>query len=317
MKIVRNLDAVEKIENCVLTTGTYDGLHLGHQSIIKKLTQVANANGACSTVVTFEPHPQFVVKSKKDNKLKLLTTLEEKISIFEQLDLDRLIIVPFTEEFSKLSSEQFIEDILINKIGFNKIIIGYDHAFGKNREGNFKILEKLSNMHSFSIIRMDAFPKNGVVVSSTKIRKLLTQGNVNQAARFLGRNYQLKGKIILGEGRGHIFKIPTANLEPLSPKKMIPARGIYAGWVEYSNKIYKAVIYIGTKPTFDYDKLSIEVFIFDFTGQLYGEHLTIQFEQKIRDDKKFNTAENLYKQIELDKQQTLEILEKMQHKLGE
>lgn len=308
MNIFRSLDEIKRDDCCILTTGTFDGVHRGHQSIIKNLHDSVSQDNECVTIVTFEPHPQFVVKSSTKNDLKLLTTIEEKISILENMKIDRLIIVPFTEEFAQLSSQQFIENILVKKIGFKKIVIGYDHAFGKNRQGNYEILEQLRQKYGYSIMVLSAFSLGGVIVSSTKIRKLLLTGKVELAAKYLGRNYRLSGKVIRGEGRGHTFNIPTANIEPVSREKLIPKDGIYAAWARLEGQVYKAVLYIGIKPTFAFNNRTIELHIFNFSGNLYGQTLEIEFKTKIRDDFHFKHVEQLIKQIEKDKEKTLEIL---------
>ncbi len=308
MRIFRNLDEVKKDDRCILTTGTYDGVHRGHQSIIKTLHDSVSHQKECVTVVTFEPHPQFVVKSPKRNGLKLLTTVDEKISILEDLKIDRLIILPFDENFAQLSSLEFIENILVKRIGFTKIIIGYDHAFGKNRQGNFEILERLSHQYNYSIIVCPAFSLDGVIISSTKIRKLLAIGDVELAAKYLGRNYRVTGKIVRGEGRGRTLNIPTANIAPISKEKLIPGDGIYAVRARWNAQIYKGVLYIGTKPTFDFNQHTIELHIFDFSENLYDQTIEVEFRAKLRDDRHFETAEQLVKQIKLDKKRALEIL---------
>ena len=309
MRIFRSLDDIKKDDSCILTTGTFDGVHLGHQSIIKTLHDSVSQDNECVTIVTFEPHPQFVVKSPKGNGLKLLTTIDEKISILQDLKIDRLIIIPFDEKFAQLSSQQFIENILVKRIGFKKIVIGYDHAFGKNRQGNYRILEQLSKQYNYSIIMLPAFSLDGVIISSTKIRRLLQNGDVELAAKYLGRNYSLTGKVIKGEGRGRSLNIPTANIEPISSEKLIPKDGIYAVWARTGDQIYKAVLYIGTKPTFAFNNRTIEVHIFDFSGDLYDLILKIEFKARIRDDLYFDRVDKLIEQIELDKEETLKILE--------
>lgn len=310
MRIFRSLEDIHRDDCCILTTGTFDGIHLGHQSIIKSLHDSVSHDDECVTIVTFEPHPQFVVKSPKRNGLKLLTTIEEKISILEDLKIDRLIIISFDEKFAQLSSQEFIEKILVKRIGFKKIIIGYDHAFGKNRQGNYEILERLSKQYNYSIIVLPAFSLDGVIVSSTKIRKLLLIGDVELAAKYLGRNYRLTGKVIRGEGRGRTLNIPTANIEPISNEKLIPKDGIYAVWARLGDQNYKAVLYIGTKPTFAFNDRTIELHLFNFSGNLYGHTLEIEFKARIRDDYHFEKVEKLIKQIEHDKEKTLEILSK-------
>ncbi len=310
MKIITELEDITKNDNCVMTIGTFDGVHLGHQAIIKKLLSEAAEKNVQTTVVTFEPHPQFVVNPERQTKLRLLTTLEEKINIFEKQKIDRLVILPFTKELSEVSSTDFIENILVHKIGFRSIIIGYDHAFGKSRSGNYFVLKSLQAKHGYSILQMEPFSANDIIISSTKIRKMISEGDVAGAEIFLGRHYQMKGKVIYGEGRGKRFATPTANFLPLSDKKIIPQNGIYAGWTIHEGKKVESVIYIGTKPTFNYGQLSIEIHLFQFNENLYDKPIEIAFKQKIRDDVKFESKESLYRQIEIDKQMAMEILSK-------
>jgi riboflavin kinase / FMN adenylyltransferase len=312
MEIISRFEHIKKNRNCVLTTGTFDGVHLGHQTIIKELIDSARTTNACATIVTFEPHPKFVVKQKQRVALKLLSSIDEKIAILEGLGVDRLIILPFTVSFSKLSSDEFIENILIKKIGLNGIIIGYDHAFGKDRTGEYEIIKEFSNLYDFSIVRMPPFSKEDIVISSTAIRNLLSNGAVAEAANYLGRYYKITGRVISGEGRGKEFSVPTANIVPVFENKLIPQNGIYAGCVRLLNQKYKAVIYIGKKPTFSYNELSFEVYIFNFNGNIYNEILEVEFIVKVRDDRKFDNAKKLYTQIEEDKKKTLEILSNCQ-----
>lgn len=308
MEIFKSLDQVQRNDNCVLTIGTFDGVHLGHQAIIDTLHKSIDQQGEYSTIVTFEPHPQFVVSPPKSNELRLLTTIDEKITILQQLKINRLIILPFDRQLSQLSSEAFIEKILIPKIGFKKIVIGYDHAFGKDRQGNYEVLQQQSAKYHYSIITVPPFSVAGVVISSTRIRKLLANGEIELAAKYLGRNYSLIGKVIKGEGRGRTLNIPTANIEPMSREKLIPRDGIYAAWTQLDHQKFKAVLYIGSKPTFSYHTRTIELHIFDLNEDLYGQTLTIEFKARIRDDYYFDQVEKLIDQIEIDKKQTLEIL---------
>jgi len=308
MKIYKRLDDVQRDENCIITTGTFDGVHRGHQSIIDTLHRAVDNRDQCRTIVTFEPHPQFVVRSPKKGDLKLLTTVDEKIAIFETLNIDRLIILPFDRQFAQLTAREFIENILIRKIGFRKIVIGYDHAFGRHRQGNYEILKQLSEKYQYSIIMLPPFSLEGEIISSTRIRRLLWQGEVERAARYLGRNYCLQGRVIRGEGRGRTLNVPTANIEPLSADKLVPGDGIYAVWAELDRQKFKAVLYIGSKPTFAGRERSIELHIFNLVKNLYGQKIVIQFKAKIRDDYQFEKVEQLIQQIENDKQRTLEIL---------
>ncbi len=308
MKIFRNLDDVKHEANCVLTTGTFDGVHLGHQSIIRMLHEAAGQRGGCVTIVTFEPHPQFVVNAAIKNGLRLLTTIDEKIEILQQFQIDRLIVIPFDMNFAQLSSQQFIEQILVKRIGFRTIVIGYDHAFGKDRQGNFEVLEQLGQRYDYEIIVCPPFALDGVVISSTKIRRLLAGGAVEQAARYLGRNYQLIGTVVPGEGRGRTLNIPTANLSPISEQKLIPQSGIYAVWASLNSERYPGVLYIGTKPTFAYQHQTIELHILDFSGNLYGNKITLEFISRIRDDHQFDTVTELVERIEQDKAMARAIL---------
>lgn len=301
MKIFRNLDDIEHEANCVLTTGTFDGVHLGHQSIIRTLHDCAKERRGNVTIITFEPHPQFVLNTAKKNGLRLLTTIEEKIDILQQFEIDRLIVIPFDTKFAQLSSSQFIEQILVQKIGFQTIVIGYDHAFGRDRQGNFEALDQLSRRYGYEIIVCPAFELDGVVISSTKIRKLLASGSVEQAARFLGRNYRLTGAVVPGEGRGRTLNIPTANLSPISQQKLIPLEGIYAVWASIESGRYPGVLYIGSKPTFAFNRQTIELHILDFAGNLYGQKVEIEFVARIRDDQQFDNATKLVERIEHDK----------------
>lgn len=312
MNIVRNLENLRRDSNCIITMGTFDGVHCGHQSIIQILSENARKLNGCKTIVTFEPHPQFVIKHDHRNDLKLLTTIDEKISIFQSLEIDRLIVLEFNEKFARLHSHEFIESVLIHKIGFKQIIIGYDHAFGRDRQGNQKILKDLGKKYNFAITVVPPFSMDGTIISSTQIRKLLRDGKIEHATTFLGRDYQLTGSVVAGEGRGRTLNIPTANIKPNSEDKLIPGDGIYAVWAKWRDRMYQGVLYIGVRPTFIHQDRSIELHLFNFSGNLYGETITIGFKAKIRDDRQFEKIPDLLHQIENDKKKTLEILSKDQ-----
>jgi len=308
MEIFNDLSSLQQNNNCVVTIGTFDGVHLGHQTIIRTLKEKAEEHECCTTIVTFEPHPQFVIQPKRKNGLKLLTLIDEKIAILEKLGIDRLIVIPFTPEFSQLSSLEFIEKILIAKIGFKYIIIGYDHAFGRNRDGNQSVLEQLSHQFNYQIFTVQPFRYGDVVISSTQIRKLIANGDIEKAAQYMGRSYHITGKVIHGQGRGRTMRAPTANILPKSDEKLIPQNGIYAVWAYLGQRKFRGVLYIGTRPTFAIQSVSIELFIFDFQEDIYGESITVELKHRIRDDQKFDNVENLVAQIENDKKRTLELL---------
>ncbi len=307
MEVFRNLKSVRKDNECVLTVGTFDGVHLGHQFIIADLKKRAAAGGLRTTLVTFEPHPQLVIQSQRKPDLKILTTVEEKLQILQTLQLDRVVVIEFTEAFSQTSSHEFVNKILFGTIGFQEIVIGYDHAFGKNREGDIATLRKLASDVGFRVDELPAFAMDETATSSTNIRNLLHAGNAKTASRYLGRNYALNATVIVGEGRGRRLNFPTANLQPVSNSKLIPGDGVYAVYVQLDQKKLKGMMNIGTRPTFGEQHHTIEVHIFDFSETIYGRQITVEFVDKIRDERRFASAEELMRQLEDDKNFCLNI----------
>ncbi len=299
MKIDHSLNAINKIKNAVITVGMIDGVHLGHQVILKELvSQAKNIEGE-SVVITFWPHPRSVVS---DNPVLLLNTLDEKLAIIQEAGVDHIIVLPFTREFSILSPEDFV-NLLFEKLHFKVFIVGYDHHFGKNRHGDFELVSKLGKELNFKAVRVSAFQIDNVNVSSTKIREALTEGNITTANRFLGYYYSLTGTVVKGEKLGTKLGFPTANLK-FPPEKLIPAKGVYSAKITCRNgDIHYGMVNIGNKPTVnsDTEKLFTEVHIFDFNRRIYGENITISLLEKIRDEKKFNDTTALRKQMENDK----------------
>src|SRR5690606_26635987 len=285
MKIFDDISNCTDLKNPVLTLGMFDGVHIGHRAIIEKLNQIANEIDGASTLLTFEPHPR-VVLGKNPNDLQLLTTLDEKIELLETSGLDNLILHPFTQEFSQLNSEEFVEKLLCDKIGIHTIVIGYDHHFGKNREGNFERLQDLSKELNFNLIKLEEIKSDGLHVSSTQIRNALQNGNVEFATQGLGRNYTLSGKVVHGDKIGRTLGFPTANLE-IEKYKLIPKNGVYLVKVQVKKEIYKGLLSIGTRPTVtNSNEKRVEVFILDFNEEIYGETISLEFIQFIRDDMK-------------------------------
>lgn len=307
MIVSHGIQEFQKLENAVVTSGTFDGVHLGHQKILKRLKEVADQNGGESVVITFYPHPRSVIASEAQT-VKLLSTLEEKIALLEQNGVNHLLIIPFTREFSELTSEEFIQKILIDSIGTKKLVIGYDHRFGRNREGGFEYLEKNAGKYGFKIEEISRQDIENVGVSSSKIRKALSEGDVRTAEHFLGRKYAISGLVVKGKQLGRTIGFPTANVQVREIAKLIPADGVYAVKVIYNEQSFGGMLNIGNRPTVDGTFQTIEVNIFDFNQDIYGENLTIEFVQKVRNEQKFNGLEALKEQINRDKELIKEIL---------
>ncbi len=306
MNIFDENSNIEKSKNTVVTIGTFDGIHRGHRKILDELLRISKEENSRNFVITFEPHPRTVVAQKFD--IRLLTTLEEKKEIFENYGIENLMVINFTKEFSKLTSEEFIRKFICDKIGARHVVIGYDHKFGRNRDGNESTLRSLGEKFGFDVTQVPPIKENDVVISSTLIRNLLLNGKVEEANSYLGRYYSLSGKVVHGAGRGISLGFPTANLQPNSKRKLIPANGVYAVSVKLENKVYFGVMNIGFRPTFNQTPHAItEVHVLDFNKDIYGENITIEFVKRLRDEKKFGGKEELIKQIKDDIQKTKEI----------
>lgn len=308
MEVLWGLKGIKKKENSVLTVGTFDGLHLGHQYILDEVTRRATVNNLLSTLVTFHPHPKFIVGCKDNFKINLLTPIHEKINILQQKKLDRLVIINFTREFSQKTSREFVEEVLFGAVGFKELIIGYDHAFGKNREGNFKTLSEIAQRLGFLVTELSAFSNEKFVISSTRIRNMLYEGEVSQAAKALGRLYSITGKVVEGHGKGKLLEFPTANLEVEDEHKLIPADGVYAVYININSQRFKGMMNIGNRPTFPSAEHTLEVNIFDFDEDIYGESVTVEFVQRLRAEKQFENKQDLVNQLKSDKETTVKIL---------
>jgi riboflavin kinase / FMN adenylyltransferase len=300
MNVYYGIQEFKKLENAVVTSGTFDGVHLGHQKIIHRLNEVAKLTDGKSVVISFYPHPRSVI-STDNQTVKILSTLDEKIELLEKSGVNHLLIIPFTREFSELSSEEFIQKILIQTIGTKTLVIGYDHRFGKNREGGFDYLKLNKDKYGFEIEEISRQDIENVVVSSSKIRKALQEGDVPSADHFLGRNYSLSGVIVKGKQLGRTIGFPTANIQVREIAKLIPSDGVYAVKVYYKEEAFGGMLNIGNRPTVDGTYQTVEVNIFDFDQEIYGENLTVEFLQKIRNEQKFNGLEELKAQIARDK----------------
>lgn len=310
MKIVTSADDITFDPKSAITVGTFDGVHLGHRQIIKELNKTKEEKGLRSVVVTFDPHPQIVLRNKAKD-IKLLNTTEEKLDHFRELDIDLVYIINFTKEFSQTHAVDFYKDYLINGIGLSDLVLGYDHMFGKDREGNFETLKGLSNEFEFTVHKIGEYAPGGEHVSSTEIRNALFDGDIPKANRLLGEKYSISGTVIHGNKKGRELGYPTANIEIDAHFKLIPRTGIYAVEVEVDGKRYFGMMSIGYNPTVtDEKQLRIEVNILDFDENIYGKKIKVYFLEYIREEKKFDSLEELITAMNSDKERTITIINK-------
>lgn len=311
MQVISGLENIYKIKDSILTQGTFDGVHTGHLKILNSIVSLAKVSNCKSVLLTFDPHPRQILSSENNN-IKLLSSLDEKLELLENTGLDYVIVINFDKNFAEMSAEDFVKKILVEKIGVKTMVVGYDHRFGRNREGTFADLEKLSNKYNFNVKEIEAFDIENAVVSSTKIRKSLLQGDVFTANKYIGRYYQLGGTVIEGKRLGTEIGYPTANIKVDNNEKLIPANGVYAVKVKYKNKLYGGMLNIGNRPTIQNAKWSVEVNIFEFNKNIYNENLTICFISRMREEKKFDSIEELKNQLTKDKHNANKILEKIE-----
>ncbi len=306
MKIYRDINDFH-VEKPILTIGSFDGVHQGHFKIIDRLKDIAREQKGESVIFTFYPHPRLVLFPDEGN-LRLLTTLEEKIRLFEKAGIDHLIIYPFSKEFSQLSYTDFVHEILVTKLRISTLVVGYDHKFGKNREGSFEMLQSLSTAFNFGLEKLDVLLIDDVNISSSKIRDSLQEGNISRANKYLGYPYTLHGTVVEGQKLGRKIQFPTANIQASDPNKLIPGYGVYAVFVHVCGQRYIGMLNIGTRPTVNNnaDHRSIEVHILDFDGNLYDKEIELEFIRKIREEQKFGSIDALRSQLEADKKTVLD-----------
>lgn len=308
MVIYEAHQTIPDISNAIVTSGTFDGVHFGHKKILKKIVKTARDINGKSIVLTFWPHPRFVL-FPEEKTLKLLTTFEEKARLLEEVGIDYLVKVEFTQAFSQLSSETFIQHMLVEKLKTKKLIIGYDHRFGKNRSGSFEYLKENSDSFGFEVEEIPRQDIDDVGVSSTKIRQALFHGEVKLAAEYLGRHYSLIGEVISGNKIGTQLGFPTANIQVLEDFKLVPKDGAYAVRIKAGALWYKAMLNIGIRPTVGGLHRVIEAHIFDFDSEIYGQSIEVEFVAYLRDEKKFDSLEDLRHQLQKDKMSSLTLLE--------
>ena len=306
MKIIQSITAFNSSEKTIVTIGTFDGIHIGHQKILKNLIRTANNEGKKSVLLTFFPHPRMVLQ--KENKILLLNTIKEKSGLLEKMGLDYLIIHPFSRDFSRLTALDFVRDILVNKLNTSRLIIGYDHHFGKNREGNIHQLKEYSLLYDFKVEEIPAQDIDDVSVSSTKIRTALKDGNLKTANNYLGYHYMLNGTVVSGKKLGGTIGFPTANIEIKEPYKLIPKTGVYIIRTYINTILYTGMMNIGFNPTVLGKHQTIEAHLFDFNEDLYGKEIMIEFIYFLREEHKFKSIEELVVQLNIDKENAISYL---------
>ncbi len=308
MKVFEGTNNID-INNTVVTIGIFDGVHRGHQKIIRRVKQLATRNNGQSVVITLWPPPRAIFK-KENETISYLTGKNEKILLLEKSGIDNLIILPFSREYANTPYRQFVEEVLIENIGAKHVVVGYNHAFGRNREGTFEKLVKLSKTLNFAAEQVQPEIVDGKKISSTLIRKHVEKGEIETANKFLGYDYFLIGKVIDGKKYGKKMGFPTANILPDNPDKLIPANGVYAALAEVEGITYKGMLNIGTRPTIteqDHSR-SVEVHLLDFEKDIYYKEIRIRFIKRIRDEIRFDNVENLIAQIQKDKIAIQEVL---------
>ncbi len=308
MRVYRSLQAYQQARKAAATIGTFDGVHLGHQKILGRLLDAAQAIDGDSIVISFHPHPRLVL-SPQDHSLRLLQSIDEKIAALEALGIDKLLLIPFTQEFSELSSQQFISQVLIQTVGIKRIVIGYDHHFGKDRKGGLKELEAGADDFGYQVEEIPAEQIDNANVSSTKIRQALTTGDLATARRFLGYDFGLQGTVVKGEQLGRQLGYPTANIRPSDPYKLIPAEGVYLARLSVGQEQHFGMLNVGKKPTVGAGyPLGVEVHLFDFNRDIYGEVVQVEFLEWIRPDMKFGSLEELVRALDGDRDASLALI---------
>ncbi len=301
MKIYHHIDEFKKLNNAVVTIGTFDGVHLGHRKIISRIKELAQNSNGETVLLTFFPHPRMILHPE-DDSLKMINTIDEKAELLEQLGVDHLIITPFSRDFSNQSAESYIRDVLVDKIGTKKIVIGYDHRFGKDRQGGLDDLLRLGPVYGFEVLEIPEQDINEVAISSTRIRTALLNGEIEHANTFLGYPFFITGSVVRGDQIGRQLGYPTANIVIEEKYKLIPSDGIFAVKVKTGGEQFKGMAYIGSRPTVNGLTRNIEVNIFDFNREIYNTRIQMDFYNYVRGDVKFSSLDELKIQLAADKQ---------------
>ena len=298
-------------KNSVVSVGSFDGVHRAHQQVIREVVRRAAARGGRSVIVTFDPHPKQVLHSSQE--IRLLSTLEERRRISEDLGVEVFFVIEFTYEFSRQSFREFYEKYIVHGTGVSEVVEGYDHHFGRDREGSVRELRQMGTELDFSVVTVEPVSMDGEVVNSTAIRHHLQQGNVERAAELLGWPYGIEGAVVHGDGRGRQLGFPTANIAPLDAAKMIPANGVYVARVNWEGQVAYGLVNVGIRPTFGASGArTMETYVLEYEGDLYGRRLSVEFLRRLRDETKFDSAEALVRQMNIDKEQGLTIVREYQ-----
>ncbi|MDP6788947.1 MAG: bifunctional riboflavin kinase/FAD synthetase [Candidatus Marinimicrobia bacterium] len=309
MEICRSLKDINRLKNAVVTIGTFDGLHRGHQEVIRHVVSTASAKQSTSVVVTFDPHPRHILD--KDFVLPLLINLEDKLHLIQELGIDTTVVIPFSQEFSHVTASDFISDIIVKNFQPNRIVIGYDHHFGKDREGSPEFLSQFGAEHQIEVNIIEPVHDQDVIISSTHIRKLIHEGFVRRASFELGRVYGFRAKVVYGAGRGKDLEFPTANFIPVENNQLLPKQGVYFARGRINGNNLYGMCNLGVRPTFNETDFVMEVHFFEKSiGDLYEKEITIEFLERIRDEKKFNDSSELKKQLVKDQQECEELIKK-------
>ena len=308
MAIFNKIDNLPQFKNAVVTIGTFDGVHQGHQRILQEVVRHTREVAGESIVVTFEPHPRRVLFP--GSPVKLLTSLQQKLKLISETGIEHIVVAPFTKEFSELSGVEYIRDFLVARFRPESIIIGYDHHFGHDRKGNITLLKQFQDEFGYKIYEIPAQLVDEAAVSSTKIRAALLEGNVQEAATMMNRHYSISGRVTQGDQLGRKIGFPTANIKPSEPDQLITGNGVYAVRVNHKGTLFNGMMNIGYRPTVSGSDLRIEVNILDFNQDIYNDELEILFIKKLRDEKKFDGLDALKLQLQQDKENALAILNK-------
>jgi riboflavin kinase/FMN adenylyltransferase len=308
MKIFNNIQSYSSEKESILTIGTFDGVHIGHNKILTKLVEESKKNNLSSLIMTFFPHPRIVLQ--KSEEIKMIDTMDEKINLFEKTGVDNLIVQPFDENFSKIRAKEFVEEILVKKLKIKHIIIGYDHRFGKDREASVEDLKKFGLNYMFTVEEIAAQEIHSIAISSTKIRNAILKGEIKKCNEYLGRNFMLTGKVVHGDGLGKKINFPTANIQIKEPYKIIPKNGVYLAKTIFNSNIYFGMMNIGVRPTIGGKNKSLEIYFFNFKDNIYDKTISIEIINKIRDEEKFSSIDELKTQLKKDEQFCLKLINK-------
>lgn len=308
MIIHKSINEIGEIKNPILTVGTFDGVHIGHQKIISRINEIAKEKGGESVLLTFHPHPRLVL-FPDDDSLKLINTIDEKTALLDNFGLGHVIYMAFEKKLSRMTPVEYVRDILVNKIGIKTIVIGYDHHFGRNREGDIELLRELAPIYDFEVIEIAAQDVDEITVSSTKVRRAIEHGDIKAATEFLGHTFTLTGTVVEGNQLGRELGFPTANLAISDPNKIVPGNGVYVVTGKVEGQMLSGMLNIGMKPTVgDLLEPTIEVHFFNYAGDLYGKEIELTFIDRIRDEQKFVDLEQLKSQLKSDEENAKELL---------